>query len=489
MDISLLVEKYKNENRNNLWNRIGEVIDLKDGKWDRGIEGESQELTQLLVYEYATALEDITKGKLSADFVVNKLSCTLGTLRIGDFKEGQDDHIKYNSMPVTSESYKLKCRTGRGFGAHQVDYEENGQTYYSTAMYDGKQQYKASDGQIYTLTGGDLTSLDDICQTFYHEWTHVMEKCPVKASELSKFDVIKTRGDSIYINAALSPDLKMEEYKEFIDNVDPLLASEKEVVFNGISTIEINEKKSPNRRIMHNQISEGATELISKEIMKYLGRDIEESRYGMQADFVERVFESLGMDEGVSTYLTSSNKIISYIESKNYNGKDILRDADTFITALGNFEGALRGMTRNAGNKFEFEQIKQQVGEFYTKGTEPTQEDIQELYEKIDSFAQIPKQNESYVRGMIEFALTYPRKEKEFVEETKRLFPAKNKITSNDVIDKVNSDSNISEKELQESMGKIRKMAEMEQSKTTFRQVDEDKNQDKKTTEYPDFDD
>ena len=104
---------------------------------------------------------------------------------------------------------------------------------------------------------------------------------------------------------------------------------------------EINEKKSPNRRIMHNQISEGSTEFISKKIMEHLGRKIEDGRYGMQADFVKRVFDSLGMDEAISTYLTSSNKIISYIESKNYDGKDILRDADTFITALGNFENTL----------------------------------------------------------------------------------------------------------------------------------------------------
>lgn len=467
MDISLLVEKYKNENRNGLWNKIGEVIESKAGKWDRGIEGQSPELTQMLIYEYATSLDAITKGKLSAEFVVEKLSRTLGTIRIGDFKEGQDDHILYDSIPVTSEEYKLKHRTGKGFGAHQVEYEEDGKRLYSTALYDGKQLYKASDGKTYELTGGNLSNIDDIRQTLFHEWTHVMEKCLVKASELSKKDIITKRGNSTYINASLSPDLNMEEYLSFIENVDKLLESDEEVLFNGISTIEINEKKSPNRRIMHNQISEGATEFISKKIMEHLGRKIEDGRYGMQADFVKRVFDSLGMDEAISTYLTSSNKIISYIESKNYDGKDILRDADTFITALGNFENTLRGMTRQAGNKFDFEKIKKEVVEFYKTGKEPTEDDVQKLYEEIDEFAHVPKQDEKYVRGMIEFALTYPKREKEFIEETKMLFPSKSKISSKDVIDKVKSDPNVTEKSIQDSSKGIRELASMPEPKIT----------------------
>ena len=67
-----------------------------------------------------------------------------------------------------------------------------------------------------------------------------------------------------------------------------------EILFNGISTIEINERKSPNRRIMHNKISEGGTELISQKIMEHLGRPYEKGRYENQAKFVGKVFESLG---------------------------------------------------------------------------------------------------------------------------------------------------------------------------------------------------
>ena len=92
---------------NGLWEKIGEVIGSKNGKWDRGLDGKSQELTQMLIYEYATSLEDITRGKLPAEFVLDKLARTLGTLRLGDFKEGQDDNIKYKEITDNKKDTKI----------------------------------------------------------------------------------------------------------------------------------------------------------------------------------------------------------------------------------------------------------------------------------------------------------------------------------------------------------------------------------------------
>lgn len=452
MDISLLSEKYKTENKNGLWTKIGEVIESKGGKWDKGVEGQDSDLTRLLIYEYATSLEAITGGKLTAEFVVEKLSNTLGTLRLGDFRQGQDDNIRYDNVPVTSDEYKRKCRINGRFGAHQVDYEENGKILYSTVMFDGEQEYKVEDGQLYKLSGGNLKSLDDIRQTLFHEWTHVMEKCLIKASELSKNDIIQTHGDSIYINAYLSPDLSVDEYKEFIQNVDQMISGNSEILFGGISTIEINERKSPNRRIMHNQISEGVTELISKKIMEHLGRPIENGRYKMQSDFAQKVFDSIGMENGIATYLTSSNKIISYIESKNYDGKDILRETDSFITALGNFESVLKDMTRNAGNEFDenFDNVRKKMLTFWEQRKVPTEDEIEIFYREIDEFAKVPKEDADYVKGMIDFALTYPKREKEFWSKVNELFPANRQITVMEVSEMVDNDPTLTEERLSE---------------------------------------
>ena len=471
MDITSFVEKFKSEN-NRLWTKIGEVIDTKAGKWDRGVEGQNPELTQMLIYEYATSLEAITHGKLTAEFVVDKLSRTLGTFRLGDFREGQDDNIKYDNNPVTSEAYKKECRIDGHFGAHQVDYEEDGKHLFSVAMFDRTQKYQTSDGQEHTLSGGNLESLDDIRQTVFHEWTHVMEKCLVKASELTRNDIIQTRGNSTYINTCISPDWTMEQYKEYIANVDQMLKAEEEILFGGISTIEINEKKSPNKRIMHNQISEGATELISKKIMQHLGRPIDNRRYKEQADFVEKVFDSLGMDTGIATYLTSSNKIISYIESKNHDGKDVLRDSDSFITALGNFENALKGMTKNAGNEFKenFDNIKAKMKGFWRQGRSPSEKDIEEFFSEIDGFAKVPQDQNSYVKNMINFALTYPKRDKEFREELDSLFPPAKGLTEEDVIEAVKNNPEVTEKSIQEASREIIDIASRPQSQITAEQ-------------------
>ena len=458
MDITELVNRYKTEDES-LWNKIVQVIADKGNKWDKGV-GESQELTQMLIYEYATSLEKITNGKLTSEFVVEKLASMMGTFRLGDFREGIDDNIKYDNQPVTSEAYKKQCRINSHFGAHQVDYEEAGKRLFSVVMFDRTQEYQTSDGQMHTLSGGDLENLDDIRQTLFHEWTHVMEKCFVKASELTRSDIIQTRGDSTYINSCISPDWTMGEYKSYIENVDQMLDTQEEILFGGISTIEINDKKSPNKRIMHNQISEGATELISKKIMQHLGRPIEDGRYGMQADFVEKVFFSLGMDNGIATYLTSSNKIISYIESKNHDGKDILRDSDTFITALGNFERAIANMTRNAGNKIgpNFDNFKTKMKEFWREGRKPTQEDIEKFYEEIDSFAKVPQKDEAYVKEMVNFALTYPEREKNFYAELDRLFPPV-MLTAKGVIEIIKNNRNITVANLQETSTEIRELS------------------------------
>ena len=63
MDITSILEGYKRTDTKGLLPMIEKIIQLKNGKWDKGIEGQSQELTLMLIYEYATSLEKITNGK------------------------------------------------------------------------------------------------------------------------------------------------------------------------------------------------------------------------------------------------------------------------------------------------------------------------------------------------------------------------------------------------------------------------------------------
>ena len=425
MDIKDIVEKYKAEDPK-LFEYIGRLVEEKaqEGKWDKGIDEESEDLTQMLIYEYATSLEKITKGKVSAKFVVDKLSKQMGKMRYGEYKKGLDEDVTYDNVPVTSREYTEMCRVKSNFGAHAPTYMEDGREKCAIVLFDNRQKYDYN-GKPVTLTGIDLSNLSDIRGTVFHEWSHIMEKCFIKASDLKKEDIIYKEGDSTYINACLSPDLTMEEYKDYIANVDNLLQSDEEVMFGGISTIEINERKSPNRRIMHNQISEGATELLSRLVMKEVGDEvIDPTRYENKVEFVERVFKSQGIDEAVATYVTDSRALTRELEDKKINGQSLLHYSSRHLDFLGNVEGVLARDVISKGVEPEIlEGVKGRLIEFWKTHPESTNADRGVVFnEIIDS---LPVELSKPARRTLVQAISYQDRDREFRSAIDREFPVK----------------------------------------------------------------
>ena len=441
MEIENTLSLYKSQDTRGLFEKISTVINEKNGKWDSGIESQNQELTAMLVYEYATSIEKISKGKLTAEFVIEKLAQNMGTFRYGDFKPGQDDNILYDNQPVTSEEYKKHCRINANFGAHQVEYEEDGKKRYSVALYDDKQQYTTSDGITHTLSGIRLDDIDDIRHTVFHEWTHVMEKNIFKGIELTRDDLILQEGDSTYINVDLGPDLKMEGYKDFIENVDSYLQSDKEIVFSGYSTIEINERKDPNRRIMHNIISEGATELISQMVLESLGIEVrDKSRYEQQTGFARQIFESLGIENAISEYFTASNNIIKYIESKKIDGKSALHYANNHFSILGKFEKFLKDKHNDAygtsesakdDRKVRIEEIKNKILDFFKTGKEPDENDVVSFEEQINALIPLDDTAKRECQNFLRTVLNYPRQTQHFRNMMQVNFPARDRQLEN----------------------------------------------------------
>ena len=425
MDIKDIVEKYKAED-SKFFEYIGRLVDkkAKEGKWDKGIDDESEDLTQMLIYEYATSLEKITKGKVSAKFVVDKLSSQMGKMRYGEYKKGLDEDVTYDNVPVTSKEYTEMCRVKSNFGAHAPTYMEDGKEKCAIVLFDNRQKYNYN-GKPVTLTGIDLSNLSDIRGTVFHEWSHIMEKCFIKASDLKKEDIIYEEGDSTYINACLSPDLTMEEYKDYIANVDNLLQSDEEVMFGGISTIEINERKSPNRRIMHNQISEGATELLSRLVMKEVGDEvIDPTRYEDKVEFVEKVFKSKGIDEAVAIYITDSRALIRELEDKKINGQSLLHYSSRHLDFLGNVEGVLARDVISKGVEPEIlEGVKGRLIEFWKTHPESTNADRGVVFnEIIDS---LPVELSKPARRTLVQAISYQDRDREFKQAIDREFPVK----------------------------------------------------------------
>lgn len=425
MDIKDIVEKDKAEDPK-LFEYIGRLVDKKarEGKWDKGIDEKSEDLTQMLIYEYATSLEKITKGKVSAKFVVDKLASQMGKMRYGEYKKGLDEDVTYDNVPVTSKEYTEMCRVKSNFGAHAPTYMEDGKEKCAIVLFDNSQQYDYN-GKPVTLTGIDLSNLSDVRGTAFHEWSHIMEKCFIKASDLKKEDIIYKEGDSTYINACLSPDLTMEEYKDYIANVDNLLQSDEEVMFGGISTIEINERKSPNRRIMHNQISEGATELLSRLVMKEVGDEvIDPTRYENKVKFIEKVFKSQGIDEAVEAYVTDSRALTRELEDKKINGQSLLHYSSRHLDFLGNVEGVLARDVISKGVEPEIlEGVKGRLIEFWKTHPESTNADRGVVFnEIIDS---LPVELSKPARRTLVQAISYPDRDRVFKQALDREFPEK----------------------------------------------------------------
>lgn len=425
MDIKDFVEKYKAEDPK-LFEYIGRLVDKKarEGKWDKGIDEESEDLTQMLIYEYATSLEKITKGKVSAKFVVDKLSSQMGKMRYGEYKKGLDEDVTYDNVPVTSREYTEMCRVRSNFGAHAPTYMEAGKEKCAIVLFDNSQQYDYN-GKPVTLTGIDLSNLSDVRGTAFHEWSHIMEKCFIKASDLKKEDIIYKEGDSTYINACLSPDLTMEEYKDYIANVDNLLQSDEEVMFGGISTIEINERKSPNRRIMHNQISEGATELLSRLVMKEVGDEvIDPTRYEDKVEFVEKVFKSQGIDEAVAIYITDSRALTRELEERKIDGQSLLHYSSRHLDFLGNVEGTLARDILSKGAEPEIlEDVKGKLMEFWKTHPESSIADRGVVFNEI--IDNLPVELSKPARRTLVQAISYQDRDREFKQAIDREFPVK----------------------------------------------------------------
>ena len=425
MDIRSIVEKYKKDDPE-LFEYIGNLVSRKavEGKWDKGIEGESEDLTQMLLFEYSTAIEKITKGKIPAKFVVDKLDSMMGKMRYGSYKKGLDDEVLYDGMPVTSSKYTESTRYKSNFGAHAPTYTEDGKEKCAIVLFDNRDTFEV-DGKRVALSGIDLTNLSDIRGTTFHEWTHIMEKSLVKASDLSREDIILEEGDSTYINSCISADLSMDEYKEYIASVDSLLNSDNEILFGGISTIEINERISPNRRIMHNQISEGATEFIARLVTKEVGDEVlDKTRYSDKVEFVERYFNSIGIDNAVATYVTDSRAMIRDLENRKINGRSLLHESSRHLDFLGNVERGLSSELRYKGASMQdVNDIKSSLMEFWSLHPDATNEDVGIAFNKI--LDTVPVDLSRAARRTILDTLRYPSVDKRFKKELDKQFPQK----------------------------------------------------------------
>lgn len=286
---------------------IKELIETKD--WDKTIQNEEDildsNLLAMLLYEYSTSIEKITKGKMKYTDVLNKLGNLLGKFRLGDWKEEKGDSIaKYDGNPVTSEEFKRKHRNE--FGAQTIRYiDENGKLKNAIVLYDGKNG-----------NGIDLRNLNDIRHTTFHEWTHVLEL--YKVEEKNEEEVV-LNGRSFKNN-------------EKFENG--------EVWGAGLVTREFGEnsiKWNNGNRIMHNQITEGFVELIARKVIavilekENINDVVDCTRYLPHTKVAQDVMNALGEEEVIYDFLSNASKLVNILEGFQIEDKDALHYMSDFI--------------------------------------------------------------------------------------------------------------------------------------------------------------
>ena len=293
--------------------------------WDK-----SPILVELLT-EYVTSLSELSG--LSQDFIIEKLSNQLDTLRIGDFKENDSD-IKYNGISVTSEEFKERYRTGNNtFGAININTDTRK---CAICLFDGNNG----------LSGIDLNNIIDIKHTLYHELTHVLEKSIIK----DKNTVINNNGNYI-VTGNIDPNKNLEDY---------LNNQNQEQFSSGLETIEF-KQNSP--RIIHNQISEGCTELISRMILEHNGiTPPNKERYIENITMAKLLFEQYGQD-AIQTYLTDSNKMVDYFLNTKVEDTNMLYFADNYINFVNQMKTKLVSTNEVNLSDIYANYIKYQSGE------------------------------------------------------------------------------------------------------------------------------
>ena len=281
---------------------IREIIEQND--WDMAprsnINGKNKaDVTLLLLYEYSTSLEKLTGGKVSYKDVLNKLTTYMGKLRYGDWKSIDSD-VKYDDLSVTSQEFKEKLKNR--FDAQVATIDTNGGAYKKALILYDINEFGIN-------SGVNCRDINDLRQTMFHELTHIMEISKSKENE--------------------------EEY--FVAESRRYRNSKKEsdgIYFTGVFTAEFDNLADvyAKGRIMHNQVTEGFVENISRKILECIGEKAKDpNRYFHAVKISQDVMDVYGQQDVITSFVTDSSTLIKELEGSGKEDDDFLHIASDKI--------------------------------------------------------------------------------------------------------------------------------------------------------------
>jgi len=301
------------------------IIDCDYHRYIKDENGNNVDITLLLLYEYSTAIESITKGKVPYYMVIDKLKKIMSKFRLGEF-EARDNHLQYgksfndkNAMLVNSPKFKQQIRA-KGFGAGTFCYIDSNGNYKNAVIMFGKRQ-NISGSDIVELSDSDFKNLSEIRQIIFHEWSHVME---------IDFDIDKDLPE-VFVSPDGRKFLNFEEVNQYVSlfNREKTIKLQKPIrVSIGLATIQLDEHDTS-----HNQITEGFVEIISRRIIQKIMKNLGHSQLNIekaidigknmeQTEIAERIIDSRGEVDTITTLLTHSSFLKKELESKTIDGTD-----------------------------------------------------------------------------------------------------------------------------------------------------------------------
>lgn len=441
-NVTKLLEVYEKKNPDKL-KIVRNTIKSKGENWNTSLKdenGNDVQITEMLLYEYASSIEEITKGNVSFETVIKKLSNHLEKFRFENWRESDfglpygktlyDAEIKVGTPEYEKATQNFGGATLTYYNRDENEDDKNKLIQNAIVLFDNK----ARPG-----VGEEINDLSLIRQVIYHEWTHVMEQVVIQETE-------ENRGTGIQKvklgEGGLPPADYNDNGRKFI-NAEKLKDG-KSYLFTGVSTKEMVpvSKKYPDGIKMHNQFTEGFVEFIAKKVIETLGKKPEtfgiekymHNHYFEHMEMAERIITARGEVDTISDFITNSAKLIGEFENKRVIGVDIngnpinkdgLRYMSDYITDTHNGETdkmkSLRPMGDTANlleiSKKDQDEIKNSRFWSTYNLTSENKENLKELIFSLNT-SKFTKEN---ITGVLDvFIEKYEielKREKEFMDE------------------------------------------------------------------------
>lgn len=342
------------------YNIIQELLKQKQksGKWDitcvvQDENGNLQNFNVInLIVDYANAMEELTKQKVSAFDIAQRL-LTIDTFRFENFKKGIDDHLLYNA-PVTSQEY-LDRRGQENRGAENLgQFNSKGDYEYAIAIFKNwGEEYLKRDEGIYAVLVHEFTHY--LATHYIQDEKYIkefMEQNPEvfisTDDQLSAYD--ENRECKPLTRYDVFSGVSRKNGKEFFDiqlgvekdeEGSPIRDENGNLKVKGILHEQLNSyqrREENSRRITHTRLTEGFTEHIAHLLLeKMYGKSFrelpfEQDKYAAEVSMAELYFKKKDVGDAVYEYITNPQQIIAELEDiETKDGNDLFHETTRYL--------------------------------------------------------------------------------------------------------------------------------------------------------------